>query len=159
MAKLYCGRGQGAYFFRIQIALGAQTGSQLLDELEPVASNGGLILDWHTCGLFPERWIDLVVVLRCDHTMLWERMEARYASLPSSTRENSSDRGRGYKLNKIQENNDAEIMNVVLDEARESYAPEIVVELTNESTDELEANVGRIVEWINEWLKDHPSNE
>jgi adenylate kinase len=50
---------------------------ELLDELEPIASNGGIILDWHTCELFPERWIDLVVVLRCDHTLLWERMETR----------------------------------------------------------------------------------
>lgn len=59
------------------------TDLQLLDELEPVASEGSIILDWHTCELFPERWVDLVVVLRCDHTMLWERMEARYAlSIP-----------------------------------------------------------------------------
>lgn len=38
---------------------------------------GGVILDWHTCDLFPERWIDLVVVLRCEHGVLWERLEAR----------------------------------------------------------------------------------
>ncbi len=50
---------------------------KLLDELEPVASAGGVILDWHTCDIFPERWIDLVVVLRCDHTVLWERLEER----------------------------------------------------------------------------------
>lgn len=50
---------------------------QLLDELEPLASEGGVILDWHTSDLFPERWIDLVVVLRCDHTKLWERLEKR----------------------------------------------------------------------------------
>lgn len=53
--------------------------TQLLDELEPVASEGGLILDWHTCDVFPERWIDLVVVLRCDHTQLWDRLEKRSA--------------------------------------------------------------------------------
>ena len=52
---------------------------QLLDELEPLASAGGIILDWHTCEIFPERWADLVVVLRCNHTMLWERLEKRYA--------------------------------------------------------------------------------
>lgn len=52
----------------------------MLDELEPLASAGGVILDWHTCDVFPERWIDLVVVLRCDHTQLWERLEKRLAS-------------------------------------------------------------------------------
>jgi adenylate kinase len=50
-------------------------------------------------------------------------------------------------------------MNVVIDEARESYAPEIVVELKSESTEDLESNVARIVEWIKVWLKDHPSEE
>lgn len=50
---------------------------QLLDELEPLASAGGVILDWHSCEIFPERWADLVVVLRCDHTLLWERLEGR----------------------------------------------------------------------------------
>ena len=50
---------------------------KLLDELEPLASAGGVILDWHTCEIFPERWADLVVVLRCDHTKLWERLEKR----------------------------------------------------------------------------------
>ena len=52
----------------------------MVDELEPlVNAGGGLILDWHTCDAFPESWIDLVVVLRCNHTQLWERLEARCA--------------------------------------------------------------------------------
>jgi len=50
---------------------------QLLDELEPMVAQGGIILDWHTCDIYPERWPDLVVVLRCDHTLLWERLEKR----------------------------------------------------------------------------------
>lgn len=110
---------------------------KLLDELEPLASTGGIILDWHTCEAFPERWADLVVVLRCDHSRLWDRLEQR-----------------GYSLKKIQENNEAEIMQVVLDEARSSYAAEIVVELNSESTEDLEANVARIVEWIKAWRRD-----
>ncbi len=38
---------------------------------------GGLILDWHTNEVWPERWVDLVVVLRTDHTTLWTRLEKR----------------------------------------------------------------------------------
>ncbi|KAI0778067.1 P-loop containing nucleoside triphosphate hydrolase protein [Trametes elegans] len=110
---------------------------KLLDELEPLASEGGIILDWHTCDLFPERWADLVVVLRCNHTKLWDRLEKR-----------------GYPLKKIQENNEAEIMEVVIEEARSSYAPEIVVELQSEGTEDLESNVARIVQWIEAWKKD-----
>jgi len=44
-------------------------------------TRGGLILDWHTCDAWPERWIDLVIVLRCDHQLLWKRLEKRYVSL------------------------------------------------------------------------------
>ncbi len=61
---------------------------------------------------------------------------------------------RAYTLKKIQENNEAEIMQVVLDEARASYAPEIVVELNSESMEDLEANVARIVTWITAWKAD-----
>ena len=50
---------------------------QVVDELEPLVKAGGLILDWHTCDAFPERWVDLVVVLQCNHTQLWDRLEAR----------------------------------------------------------------------------------
>lgn len=44
-------------------------------------------------------------------------------------------------------------MEVVLDEARSSYAKEIVVELQSESTEDLESNVARIVQWIEAWKK------
>ena len=56
-------------------------------------------------------------------------------------------------MKKIQENNEAEIMNVVLEEAREAYAEEIVVTLNSEDTNDLESNVSRIVQWIEAWLK------
>ncbi|CAE6429380.1 unnamed protein product [Rhizoctonia solani] len=98
---------------------------KVIDEIEPMTANGGLILDWHTCDAFPERWVDLVVVLR------------------------------NYPLQKIQENNTSEIMQTVLDEAKASYAEEIVVELKSENTEDLEANVARICAWVDNWMKDH----
>jgi adenylate kinase len=58
-------------------------------------------------------------------------------------------------LKKIQENNEAEIMEVVLDEARSSYPAEVVVELKSESTDDLDANVARLVEWVTAWARDN----
>lgn len=36
------------------------------------------IIDHHDPGLFPERWIDLAVVLTCDNKVLYERLEERY---------------------------------------------------------------------------------
>lgn len=57
-------------------------------------------------------------------------------------------------MNKIQENNESEIMQTILDDARESYAEEIVVELKSENSEDLESNVARIVSWIEAWVKD-----
>ena len=50
---------------------------KLLDALENEAKAGGCIIDWHACDLFPESWIDLVVVLRVDSTTLYDRLSAR----------------------------------------------------------------------------------
>jgi len=58
-------------------------------------------------------------------------------------------------LKKIRENNEAEIMQVVLEEARSSYPPEIVVELNSETMEDMESNVRRIVDWIAAWRKEH----
>ena len=39
------------------------------DELEPYMSGrGGIILEFHSCDFFPERWFQLVILLRCDNT-------------------------------------------------------------------------------------------
>lgn len=54
----------------------------------------------------------------------------------------------GYNQKKITENIECEIMQVVLDEARESYSEDIVVELTSNSVEEMESNVLRVQRWI-----------
>ena len=55
---------------------------KLLDEVEKEIEDGegagGWLIDWHACDLFPKRWVDLVVVLRCERTeVLWDRLKAR----------------------------------------------------------------------------------
>lgn len=62
---------------------------------------------------------------------------------------------RGYAENKMQENIDAEIFQVLLDEAKESYDEEIVVELSSETDEDMEANVARIVDWVNTFKAAH----
>lgn len=51
--------------------------TQLLDYLEPIMSEGGVVLEHHTVDFFPERWFDLVLVLRCDNTILFDRLTER----------------------------------------------------------------------------------
>jgi len=97
---------------------------KLLDEMEVMLQDGFRVVDYHSSELFPERWFDLVVVLRTDNTVLYGRLEAR-----------------GYSDAKIQENVECEIMQVPVDEAREAYKPEIIVELTSNTLDDMENNV------------------
>lgn len=54
---------------------------------------------------------------------------------------------------------DSEIMQVLLDEAREAYKEEIVVELRSDSADDVEGNLERIEQWVENWKKDHASEE
>lgn len=46
-------------------------------------------------------------------------------------------------------------MEVLLQEARDSYDEEIVVELTSNTTEELETNVERIQGWLKQWKEDN----
>ncbi|WVQ79162.1 hypothetical protein IAT38_001258 [Cryptococcus sp. DSM 104549] len=118
---------------------------RLLDHLETVVNPEegpaatGFILDHHDPSLFPERWIDLAVVLTCDNSILHGRLTAR-----------------NYPEKKITENVTAEIMMTCVNETRESYAEEIVVELKSEgeSDGEVEENVRRIAQWVENWKKD-----
>ncbi|KAJ2161377.1 factor activating pos9 [Coemansia sp. RSA 552] len=111
---------------------------KVVDEMEDMMAGGGMCVDFHTCGLFPERWFDLVVVLRADTAKIYDRLEKR-----------------GYRANKIQENIECEIMQVVLDEARESYRPELVMELTSDSVDHMEENVVRIAAFADDFRRAH----
>ena len=95
---------------------------------------GRCLVDFHGADFFPERGIDLVVVLRADNALLYSRLEAR-----------------GYSQRKLEENVEAEIMQVILDEVRASYREQIIVELSSESLDALEANAARIATWIGQW--------
>ena len=62
---------------------------------------------------------------------------------------------RDYSEVKLQENLDSEIMEVLLQEARDSYDEEIIVELTSNTSDEMESNIDRIEQWIAHWKKNN----
>lgn len=44
---------------------------------------------------------------------------------------------------------------MLLEEARDSYDEEIVVELRSDSNEELESNVERIQGWLKQWKEDN----
>ncbi|GMI21188.1 hypothetical protein TrCOL_g1897 [Triparma columacea] len=107
---------------------------KLIDTMEPMVESGGCVVDFHTCDVFPERWFDLVLVLRANTDVLFDRLTER-----------------GYSDKKRNENMESEIMQVVVEEARESYAEEIVHEVQSNTVEDMDSNVERMVSWVAAW--------
>ncbi|XP_069483641.1 adenylate kinase isoenzyme 6 [Ambystoma mexicanum] len=111
---------------------------RVIDELEDRMSGGGMIVDYHGCDFFPERWFQIVFVLRTDNTLLYERLE-----------------GRGYEGKKLQDNVQCEIFQTLYEEALESYKHDIVYQLPSNTPEDLERNVDQIAQWTQQWIKDN----
>lgn len=50
---------------------------QVVDELDDQMCEGGNIVDYHGCDFFPERWFDIVFVLRTNNTLLYDRLKQK----------------------------------------------------------------------------------
>ncbi|KAL0647144.1 hypothetical protein Bca4012_045435 [Brassica carinata] len=94
------------------------------DELEDVMEGGGVIVDYHGCDFFPERWFDRVVVLQTENSVLYDRLTKR-----------------GYSGTKLTNNIECEIFQVLLEEARDSYQEEIVIALQSDTIGDISDNV------------------
>lgn len=66
---------------------------------------------------------------------------------------------RNYKLEKIQENNDAEIFGECANEAIEAFDSDQVIELNSNDLNNLDDNIYRFEIWFENWLKDHKDDE
>lgn len=116
---------------------------KLLDQMEPMIDQAaedevGVVVDYHVCEIFPERWFDLVLVLRSSTEVLYDRLTKR-----------------GYNDKKRAQNMESEIMQVILDEAREAYDTNIVHELQSNSLQDMDSNVKRIQQWVQQWIVDN----
>lgn len=111
---------------------------KLMDGLEDVMNVGGNIVDYHSCEFFPERWFDVVFVLRADNTTIYDRLTTR-----------------GYTGKKLEDNIQCEIFNTILEEARNSYSTDIVHELSSKNLEELQDNINKICLWIQQWFQNN----
>ncbi|XP_020589187.1 adenylate kinase isoenzyme 6 homolog [Phalaenopsis equestris] len=104
------------------------------DEMEDMMEDGGNIVDYHGCDFFPEHWFDRVVVLQTDNSVLHDRLSSR-----------------GYMGVKLTNNIECEIFQVLLEEARSSYAEDIVIPLHSNCVEDMSSNVAMLTDWINNW--------
>ena len=141
----------------------------MCDELEDIMEGGGVIVDYHGCDFFPERWFDRVVVLQTENSVLYDRLTKRSESKPNPLFIESvsfscclafltcfgfvlkSNQTRGYSGTKLANNIECEIFQVLLEEARDSYQEEIVIALQSDTIEDISDNVASLTEWITSW--------
>jgi broad-specificity NMP kinase len=104
---------------------------KILDELEPMLNEGGYVVDFHSVYFIPDELANLVVLLRCDNTVLYDRLLAR-----------------GYSEKKIKENIECEIMEVTSDDVRENFQESKILELSNEHNDQMMTNIDEIIKFL-----------
>lgn len=101
----------------------------VVDFLEEKLKLGSKVVEFHSSGFFPERWFDLVVLLRTNNTQLYDRLALR-----------------DYSQHKISENIECEIMDITKDEVVESYKSERILELRSDELEDVEKNIQVILE-------------
>lgn len=71
----------------------------------------------------------MIVLLRCDNTALFDRLQER-----------------GYDQKKIDENIDCEIFGVLKEEVENSYSAERIIELNSNQVDDMQRNMDIVAE-------------
>jgi adenylate kinase len=104
---------------------------KIMDELEQMLNEGGYVVDFHSVYFIPDDLINIVALLRCDNTILYDRLSAR-----------------GYSEKKIKENIECEIMEVTSDDVRENFQEHKIIELRNEQNEQMMSNIEQIIQFL-----------
>jgi len=75
-----------------------------------------------------------VAVLQTDNSILYDRLT-----------------NRGYMGQKLQNNIECEIFQVLLEEAHESYSKDIIMALRSDTIEDVSRNVDSLKEWVANW--------
>lgn len=105
-------------------------------------AKGGNLVEYHGCDFFPERWFQLVFVIQCDNTILYDRLKKR-----------------NYKEKKIKENIECEIFQTILEEAYDSYKKSIIHTLKNENSEDRNKALDTICELIDKKKNNLDTND
>ncbi|CDU16056.1 hypothetical protein YYC_02327 [Plasmodium yoelii 17X] len=99
--------------------------------------NGGYIIDFHDVNfLYENKCIDKIFLLTASTNVLYERLE-----------------NRNYKKEKIKNNIECEIFQVIKEDILENYDDEnIFVELQNNNLEDHDKNISFIQKWIHSYV-------
>ncbi|CAG2103709.1 unnamed protein product [Medioppia subpectinata] len=107
----------------------------MLDEkLSPAIASGGYLVDHHSPSLIAKELIDVVFIMRCNNTLLYDRLKER-----------------SYSEVKITANIECEIFETIVEEAVEWFGSDVCHQLTNETEEELDTNCQKICDWIQKY--------
>lgn len=108
--------------------------AKLLAFLEPIMKTGGNIVEYHNIECFPERWFQLVLVVRCDTNILFKRLEEK-----------------GYHSNKIKQYVEMEIFQMALDEAKSAFKRVAVHQVRGETEEDVKKCVTLVKNFMKIW--------
>lgn len=94
---------------------------EAIDQILTEHPEGGVIFDFHCSDIVNPEDVDLIIVLRTTSDILFKRLQER-----------------GYAITKVQENTEAEIFRVVLDEVLEYYDNSKVITIQSDSMEDLD---------------------
>ena len=115
---------------------------EFLEGLIIETKNSGNVIDFHSPGIFDDDWFDLVIILKCSTEILFDRLTER-----------------GYNKKKLNENMECEIMQVVLEDARECFDENIIQNLDSNNVADMESNLNRIEQWYELWKQQNRNDE
>ncbi|KAF8818523.1 TAF9 Rna polymerase II, TATA box binding protein (TBP)-associated factor isoform 2 family protein [Cardiosporidium cionae] len=101
------------------------------DYLEDFLIPGNVIVDFHGCDFLDPLLFDAAFILRTENGILYKRLEQR-----------------SYSVEKIQQNIECEIFQVILDEAFETFPEDKIFELQNDTIEQLQENISTIKQSI-----------
>lgn len=105
---------------------------KMIEGLEDQMEVGGNIVEYHSCLLFPKKWFDMVIVVRSNNKILYERLEKR-----------------GCKKILLRHSVESEMCNDSMEEAKSCFKTCLVRQVASNCPEDLDG----IVEYVKQWYQ------
>jgi adenylate kinase len=104
------------------------------DEIDLILENnplGGVIFDFHSPDIVSTDEVDFVIVLQCESDILWQRLASR-----------------GYSEQKVRENVEAEIHQILMREVVDDYPEGMIIDILSNTMQDLAQGIAKVEQLI-----------